>query len=188
MVFAPNPLVYKRFLIRPPIHSVKVNQLETRQGAEATFFKNEIMSKVVGAKTKIKENDEMEETDAPSEGVYRPDLTVHQSIFQPESESSESESDEAKTEVEINPSSLMLPPKPIGVPMPMSEPIDQDAYQQYRTKDERKKRRRRSSSSTDASLSSDDRRKRRKEKKHRKKEKSHHKKSSRRQRKDWRKE
>ena len=184
MVFAPNPLVYKRFLIRPPIHSVKVNQLETRQGAEATFFKNEIMSKVVGAKTKIKENDEMEETDAPSEGVYRPDLTVHQSIFQPESESSESESDEAKTEVEINPSSLMLPPKPIGVPMPMSEPIDQDAYQQYRTKDERKKRRRRSSSSTDASLSSDDRRKRRKEKKHRKKEKSHHKKSSRRQRKD----
>ena len=177
MVFAPNPLVCKRFHIRPPIHSVKANQGEIQQGAEATFFENEIMTKVVGAKTKIKEHNEMEE---PSEGFHLPDMTVHQSIFQPESESSESEFDDAKVEVEINSSSLLLPPKPIGVPMPMSEPIDRDSYQQHKIKDERKKRRRRrrSSSSTDASLSSDDRRKRRKEKKHRKKEKSHHKKSS----------
>jgi len=193
MLFIPDPLLCKRLNVKPPSHS-KSTKLETKQGAEASFFEKHVMVHAVGApKPVFARKDEHEEMMEPAES--RPDRKVYQSIFQPESDSSDS--DESNVVAERPPfdsESTILPPLPTGVPRP-SELIHSDPFQYIavgsmlaktspsevlesksdkmkQSKKSRKQNRRSSDYSfSDASTDSDDRRHRRKERKRRKKEK-----------------
>jgi G patch domain-containing protein 1 len=195
MLFVPDPLLCKRFHVKPPSHA-KSSALERIQGAEASFFEKDVLMQAVGAKPRVK--------------------PLYHSIFQPDSDSSDSDLDEPKELVDdggkltnIRPLSadFILPPKPTGVPRP-SETMHSDPFLPTTAivpatyaghteslssdRDSRKKRqktkdgkdRRRSledGSGTDLDDSDSDSytRKRRKERKHRKKDKKRKKSASR---------
>jgi hypothetical protein len=135
MLFVPDPLLCKRFHVKPPSHA-KSSALERIQGAEASFFEKDVLMQAVGAKPRVKPlNHEVDGVidDTPES---RPEMKVYQSIFRPDSDSSDSDLDEPKELVDdggkltnIRPLSadFILPPKPTGVPRP-SETMHSDPF------------------------------------------------------------
>jgi G patch domain-containing protein 1 len=134
-LFVPDPLLCKRFHVKPPSHA-KSSTLERSQGAEASFFEKDVLMQAVGAKPSIKPLDHGANDVIDEAPESRPDMKVYQSIFQPESESSDSDLDEPKeltddsgklTNTRPPGADFSLPPKPTGVPRP-SETMHSDPF------------------------------------------------------------